>query len=99
MAVYVEENTTEEDEISVYGNRNMVYNLSGRKSASKYSYQKPIGTICPEIMEEYFEEIKEKKPELIVVIEMDDNMKKFLKENNYKRVITFDYHKIYKYKG
>lgn len=99
VAVYVEENTTEEDEISVYGNRNMVYNLSGRKSASKYSYQKPIGTICPEIMEEYFEEIKEKKPELIVVIEMDDNMKKFLKENNYKRVITFDYHKIYKYKG
>ncbi len=99
VTVYVEENTTEEDEISVYGNRNMVYNLSGRKSASKYSYQKPIGAICPEIMEEYFAELEEKKPELIVVIEMDDNMKKFLKENNYKYAITFDYHKIYKYKG
>lgn len=99
IAVFLQENTTEEDLISVYGNRNLIYNLSGRQSASKYSYQKPIGEVEPEIMDEYYEDLEENKPKFIVLAsEKDERMKKFLKENNYKSAIRFDIYQIYKYK-
>ena len=95
---YIEEKTDEGDTISVYGNRNLFYILSDRKSASKYSYQKPIGEIEPEIMEEYLEELAEAKPKLIIfTIEKDDAINQFLKENHYKKGHRFDYYQIYLY--
>lgn len=92
---YIKENTSPEDTISVYGNKNIIYNLSQRKSASRYSYQAPIGTVVnPTIMDEYFEELQETLPP-IIVWQTDrinsgpnaDRMHAFLEQNSYTLII------------
>lgn len=92
---YIKANTSPEDRISVFGNKSIIYNLSQRKSASRYSYQAPIGTIVnPDIMDEYFEELQETLPP-IIVWQTDrissgpdaDRMHAFLEQNEYVLII------------
>lgn len=80
------DNTKEEEFISVYGNWNIIYILSERLSASKYSYQFSIGKIEPKIMDEYFEEISENNPKVIVIQEnrLDERMENFLEKYGYE---------------
>lgn len=83
----VKENTTEDDRITVYGNWNIVYMATERMSASKYSYQFPIGQIMPQIMDDYFEELSVNQPEMIIMVEPSkemDRMKAFINRNAYK---------------
>lgn len=92
---YIKNNTTAEETISVYGNKNIIYNLSKRSSASRYSYQAPIGTVVnPAIMDEYFEDLQEELP-AIIIWQTDrisggplaDKMNSFLEQNGYILVI------------
>ena len=81
----INNNTGIDDKISVYGNNNIFYVLSGREHATKYSYQYPIGKFYPKIVEEYFNELSKEKPKIIIV-EMrtkDSLIQQFLKDNNY----------------
>lgn len=96
---YIQEHTTEDEKISVYGNRDVIYNLSDRQSVSKYSYQTPVGKIKPEIMEAYYEELEETKPKLIIVArESDEEIEGFLQENNYEFVESHNVYQIYQYR-
>lgn len=80
----VSENSQNDDKISVYGNWNIIYVLSDREHATKYSYQFPIGEIKPDIMQCYFNELKEQLPPIIVVQRhYDDRIKEFLDDNDY----------------
>ncbi len=92
---YIKEHTTEEDTISVYGNKDIIYNLSRRRSASKYSYQAPIGTVVDaSIMYEYFEDLERTLPK-VIVWQKDrikgtiwaEKMNDFLQDNHYILVI------------
>lgn len=85
---YIKKNTLEDESISVYGNWNIIYVLSGRIHATKYSYQFPIVAVQPSIMDEYLEELKEELPKIIVIQSgrYDDRMSLFLKENGYSQV-------------
>lgn len=83
---YIVNNTTENDKISVYGNWDIIYVLSQRIPASKYSYQFPIGEIDPNRMEEYFTEISAVQPELIVLRQEDEEILSFISNNNYYQV-------------
>ncbi len=75
------------DEISVYGNWDIIYVLSDRKHATKYSYQFPIGTIAPEIMEDYFEELEAACPAIIVVQQgLYNSIKDFLESHSYSLI-------------
>ena len=84
----------EDDLISVFGNSNYIYNLTNRKSASKYSYQVPIADINKEIANEYFNDLLVNKPKLIIIdinekyINLINSMNTFLENNNYKYVKT-----------
>lgn len=60
------ERTDDDDCITVYGNSNRYYLLSQRMSASRYSYQNPIGIVNPEILEEYFDELDRNIPKVVV---------------------------------
>ena len=84
----VRSNTLYDDAISVYGNWDIIYVLSDRKHATRYSYQVPIGHINPEIMQEYFEELKEEEPPIIVIQSghYDDEIETFLDENDYSLI-------------
>lgn len=85
---YIQLNTTDDEKISVYGNWDIIYVLSQRVSASKYSYQFPIGTVIPSIMDEYFRELEESLPKLIVVQEgrRKERIVNFLNNNGYAEV-------------
>jgi hypothetical protein len=59
--------TLDGDKISVMGNCNRIYLLSGRSSASKYSYQDPIAAVNPEILKEYLRDLQTLDAKMIIV--------------------------------
>ena len=83
---YIENNTSKEDCISVYGNMNIIYVLSNRRHATKYSYQFPIGQIDTNIMDEYYKELQNELPPVVVVENSyyDERINEFLEFNDYK---------------
>lgn len=83
---HIANNTTAQDAISVYGNWNIIYLKSERMHATRYSYQFPVGEVMPEIMQEYWQELKEELPKLIVVQagKYNDSIIAFAEENGYQ---------------
>ena len=88
MTNLIQELTDEKDAISVYGNWNVVYVLSNRRHATKYSFQSPIGGVNPAIMDEYWNELQEELPPIIVVSSgyYNDGIKEFLTNNDYEMI-------------
>lgn len=84
----IQENTSEEDEITVYGSWDLVYLMSHRMSASVYAHQYHIGYMVPEIVDAYFEDITEAKPKIVCVVMdyMDERMQEFLEQNQYEKI-------------
>lgn len=85
-ADFVVSNTSEDDAISVYGNWNFIYILSNRRHATRYSYQYPVSYVVPEIMDEYFKQLQEELPRILVVQAgyLDENFLKFVNKNEYQ---------------
>ncbi len=63
----VSSNTQDDDKISVYGSWDIIYVLSDRAHATKYGHQSSLFPINPNILQEYFEELREEKPPIIIV--------------------------------
>ena len=84
----VQENTTPEDTISVWGNQDAIYVRSQRRSASIYSYQRPIATVVdPQIGQRYFEELEAAPPKLVILCdEGNERMQSFLETHGYVRI-------------
>lgn len=86
------DNTSDEDRISVCGSWDIIYLMSNRMHATKYSYLFPVGRMMPGIMDEYFEQLAEEQPKIIVVSEawLDANSYRdiytFLEENQYEEI-------------
>ncbi len=78
--------TNENEKISVYGNYNAIYVLSKRQHATMYSYQYPIGNINPQILDNYWKQLKKEEPNIIVVQKgkYDNRISTFLDENEYQ---------------
>ena len=91
MSSIIKEKTNENDKISVFGNRNILYLLSNRMPATKYSYQYPIIYMSEEISKNYYESLKKETPKIIVTAEHDENFIKFLDDNNYKSIYETTY--------
>ena len=83
---YIEKLTEKDDKIVVYGNRNYIYLRCNRLPASRFSYQYPIGQVRHSILQEFYDEVSDKKPKLFIVQEgyVNDDVLKFLDENGYK---------------
>ena len=86
----VEACTSEDDTITVLGNWDIVYVLTQRMPASRYSYQSPISSVKTSIIDEYFEDLEESQPALIIITstytEGDtqyDRMMEFIDTNGY----------------
>lgn len=99
----IQDNTDENDRISVYGNWDLIYVLSNRLPATKYSYQYPIGTMDEQIFTEYFNQLTIEKPEIIVIQKgyYDQLMPEFLQKMGYRllwktdKEFTYDeYHRM-----
>ncbi len=84
----IQELTDENDSISVYGNWNAVYIISGRRHATRFSFQFPVGNIDPAIMDEYWTQLQEELPTVIVITAgyYTDDIKQFVTNNDYEMV-------------
>jgi hypothetical protein len=82
----IDERTDESDVITVYGNWDLIYTAADRVSASKYSYQYPVAEVLPEINQEYFEDLEQSLPKIVVIESgrMDEDMQCFLENNHYE---------------
>ena len=64
---YVSKNTTEEDKVLLIGAESVVNFLTRREAPTRYVYQYPLATLGRRPMfEEYFNQILERKPTLII---------------------------------
>lgn len=82
-ADYIKNNTSEKDKISIFGNKNILYVLSNRYSASKYSYQTPIIDYDKKIFEEYVNDISINKPKIIYFYEESLELRRIVEELGY----------------
>lgn len=85
----IQQNSTEDDKISVVGNRSIIYLLSKRLSVSKYAHQYPIAMISDEILSEYLSDLRETPPKLIILVEFEELNKKvepFIQEFKYELI-------------
>lgn len=93
------ETYTEKDEpITVYGNENAFYFYSQRFSASKYSFTYPIVLINENIRNEYFQELHETLPKLILVQTLwcnDEYIQEFLSTHPYECITDYDDYGLY----
>ena len=83
---WIHENTSPDDPVLVCGNRNDIYNQSGRFAPTQYSYQSPICSINPEMEAEFFRELEENKPAAIFLPDdyfAREKMLEFITRHNY----------------
>lgn len=64
---FIKGNTLITDKIAVYGTWDVIYLKSQRMHATRYSYTVPIIGLSEEIREEYYREIREERPKVVVV--------------------------------
>ena len=85
---YIVNHTEPEDKISVYGNWGIIYVRSNRMHATRYSYQFPVGQVMPQIMQEYWEQLANELPKVIVVEadNYDEEIIQFTETNGYEMV-------------
>lgn len=83
----VEENTSPEETISVYGNWDIIYIMSNRAHATKYSFQS-VGSVLSEITDAYFSQLEQELPPVIVLQagRFDSRMESFLKKHHYTQI-------------
>ena len=85
----VVDNTAKDDEIVVCGNADIIYNMSDRYSATRYSYQNGVCKLDPERREEFYQTVASKKPPVIIVgAKFFDKkrMKEYLTSENYHEI-------------
>lgn len=82
----VQELTDPTDRIAFYGNRGAIYLRCRRLPASRYSYQFPISRVRPEILDQYFAELKSNLPKIIITHpgHNDERIRAFTSEHGYK---------------
>ena len=107
----VKKNSEPDDLITVHGLYDIVYGLSKRRSASKYTYQHAFPLVDPPRTEEYYSELAQNLPVLIIdknitetspETEVTDHnrMMAFIDEHGYELIETSTEktYSIYKYK-
>jgi hypothetical protein len=72
MGQFINQNTNENDSITVLGNNCTAYLFTDRPSVSKYIYQAPIAYIDPKIADEYISDVTHRKPAMIIILSHND---------------------------
>ena len=100
----IQENSEPDDLITVYGLNDVIYGLANRRSVSKYTFQHAFPTVDPERMDEYYSDLEENPPKLIVDCliffwkEERSRMMDFIEKHGYELVGTSvdNTHSVYK---
>ncbi len=95
---YVLDHTEEADRIAVLGNWDNIYTITGRLCASRYSYLYPIAAIDGKVYEQYYADLAETKPALIILpetVKPDSQFRDFIKKYQYRKAASFGEIRIY----
>ncbi|MGN0143270.1 MAG: hypothetical protein ACI4AD_13675 [Roseburia sp.] len=85
VAVYLQENTSEDDNVFMMGNSCIYYLQSGRYTTNRFFYQTPAINISDQIYEEYKQEMEAHKPDMVILV--GDKEKLLEEEDNYAESI------------
>jgi hypothetical protein len=98
LGKFIDNNTNENDSITVLGNNCPVYLFSNRPSVSKYIYQSPIALVNPEIANEYISDVIHRKPALILIPSYDDEQFSSVRDifSPILKMIATDYQECFK---
>lgn len=85
---FIHYTSDETQTLSVFGNWDTIYVLTERPHATRYSFQFPIGDVDHEIIDDYFSQLQDELPDMIVVKcrMWHEEMGQFLAENNYQMI-------------
>jgi hypothetical protein len=72
MGQFIDNNTNENDSITVLGNNCTVYLFTDRPSFSKYIFQTPIVQVNPKVANEYIFDVTHRKPTMIIIPAYND---------------------------
>ena len=88
IANIIRARTASEDKITVYGNWDIIYLLSGRMHATTFSYQSSLFIVKPNFADIYFETLKKEPPKIIVIRSgnYDSKIRNFLEKNSYQLI-------------
>ena len=91
VAEFIKNNSDTDDKITVCGNDDMYYNLSGRFSASRFSYTLPLFTVNNNYRNEFYNDIEKTKPKVIILPNSYYDYKAmmdYIQKNNYETVTS-----------
>lgn len=74
----------EDDTLIMFGNWDYLYLATDMRSATRYTYTKPIIYLDHEIMVDYFNELNNNKPDILVLEFINDEIREFIKDNQYE---------------
>ncbi len=97
IASTIKQHTNPEDRIVVFGLKNVIYELSGRRSLTRYSFMTDNVSAYKNVHDEYYGQLEREKPKIVVMefseqIPFDD-MFNFLKKNNYEAIYPSETYK------
>jgi hypothetical protein len=92
---FIDENSTQDDTVSVVGNQCVIYLFTERESASKYIYQLPPATVSEKIKNEYIADMRNMKPYLIMPLDTGKNESARDIFASVFELIRNDYHECY----
>ncbi|MDO4490606.1 MAG: hypothetical protein Q4B85_06045 [Lachnospiraceae bacterium] len=98
----IEEKLDEDEPFIVYGNEDAFYYYSHRMAASRYSFQYPVILMDEEIREEFFQEVEENQPKLILVQSQwceDQFITEFLETHPYECITDLENYALYQREG
>ena len=110
ISEFIRNNTEEEDVIIQCGHKDVFYVLSDRMAASKYSYPLPIAMVDNRVYDEFFEDLREQPPTVIITdtwteqdqldyTEMNRRLSEYVEEFEYVKGPTVDTYTLYYRKG
>jgi len=77
------DNSTANDTIIMFGNLDYIYIKTGRKAATRYSYTKPIIYLDKAIFDDYYKELEEHVPKILVIEFVNDAIKDYINRHSY----------------
>ena len=87
LTEYIQENSTEEDDVLIVGNDSKYYLLTNRSTKNKYFYQTPPIKINDEIYEEFMDELERCQSDLVAV--MGNKEECLAREDNLGKVYQY----------
>ena len=85
-----------DDTLTMFGNWDYIYIATGLRSATRYTYAKPVIYLDEEIFADYFNDLEKYPPDILVLEFTNDEIESFIKDNSYCIIYESENYSAYK---